>query len=58
MKGSRTAARMRAAVIYDKQLNDRAKAIELYRQEISHDTDTDRIKQAERRLAELTGSRK
>lgn len=58
VKGSRTDARLRAAVIYDKQLNERAKAIELYREEIAHDTDADRIKQAEKRLAELTGMRK
>lgn len=58
MKGSRTDARLRAATLYDKQLNERAKAIELYREEIAHDTDTDRIKQAERRLGELTGQKK
>jgi TolA-binding protein len=58
VKGSRTDARLRAAVLYDKQLNERAKAIELYREEIAHDTDAERIKQAERRLGELTGNRK
>jgi tetratricopeptide (TPR) repeat protein len=58
VKGSRTDARMRAAVLYDKQLNERAKAIELYRDEIAHDTDGERIKQAERRLGELVGNKK
>ncbi len=58
VKGSRSDARLRAAVLYDKQLNERAKAIELYREEIAHDTDADRIKQAERRLGELTGNKK
>lgn len=58
VKGSRTDARLRAAVLYDRQLNERAKAIELYRDEIAHDTDADRIKQAERRLADLTGNKK
>jgi len=58
VKGSRTDARLRAAVLYDKQLNERAKAVELYREEIAHDTDADRIKQAEKRLAELTGNKK
>ncbi len=58
VKGSRTDARLRAALIYDKQLNERAKAIELYREEIAHDTDADRIRQSERRLAELTGQKK
>ncbi len=58
VKGSRTDARMRAAVLYDKQLNERGKAIELYQDEIAHDTDSDRIKAAEKRLGELTGNRK
>jgi hypothetical protein len=57
-KGVTTDARMRAAVLYDKQLNERGKAIELYRDEIAHDTDAERIKTAERRLAELTGMKK
>jgi TolA-binding protein len=56
-KGTSTDARLRAATIYDKQLNDRSKAIELYRDEIAHDTDTERIKQAEKRLNELTGKK-
>ncbi len=54
-KGSRTDALMRAARIYDRGLNERAKAIELYRQEIASDTDQTRIREAERRLAQLTG---
>jgi tetratricopeptide (TPR) repeat protein len=58
VKGSHTDARLRAATLYDKQLNERAKAIELYREEIAHDTDTERIKQAEKRLGELTGLKK
>jgi len=58
VKGSRTDARLRAAMLYDKQLNERAKAIELYREEIAHDTDAERIKQAERRLGELVGPKK
>jgi hypothetical protein len=57
-KGSATDARLRAAGIYDRQLNDRSKAIELYRDEIAHDTDAERIKQAEKRLAELVGQKK
>ncbi len=54
-KGSRTDALIRAARLYDRALNERAKAVELYRQEIASDTDQARIKEAERRLAELTG---
>ena len=55
VKGNRSDARMRAATLYDKQLNERSKAIELYRAVIDHDTDPDRLKQAEKRLAELNG---
>lgn len=54
VRGSRTDARLRAATIYDRQLNERAKAMELYRDVIAHDTDPERIKQAERRLADLS----
>lgn len=57
-KGGRTDARMRAARIYDRQLNDRGKAIELYRDVVAHDTETERIKEAERRLADLTSTRR
>ena len=54
-KGARSDARLRAATLYDRQLNERTKAMELYRGVIQHDTDADRIRQAEKRLAELTG---
>jgi len=57
-KSGRTDARMRAAKLYDKQLNERSKAIEMYRDVVAHDTDVERLKEAERRLAELTGSKK
>jgi hypothetical protein len=53
-KGTRTDARLRAATIYDRQLNERTKAIELYREQIAHDTDVERIKLAEKRLSEIT----
>lgn len=56
-RGTRTDARLRAARLYDKTLNDRTKAIELYREEIATDTDPTRIKEAEKRLAELAGGR-
>lgn len=55
VKGSRSDARLRAATLYDKQLNERSKAIELYRGVLDHDTDPDRLRQAEKRLAELNG---
>ncbi len=57
-KGTRTDARLRAARLYDKQLNERSKAIELYRDVLAHDTEPERIKESEKRLAELTGNRK
>ena len=58
VKGARTDARLRAAVLYDKQLNERTKAIELYRAVVEHDTNPDHIKQAEKRVGELTGRNK
>jgi hypothetical protein len=39
-------------------LSDRNKAIEMYRDVVAHDTDPDRVKEAEKRLADLTGTRK
>jgi tetratricopeptide (TPR) repeat protein len=58
MRGARTDARLKAAVLYDRQLNERTKAIELYRDVLANDTDAERLKTAEKRLAELTGGRK
>ncbi len=55
VKGSRTDARLRAAVLYDRQLNERTKAIELYRAVVENDTNAEHIRQAEKRLAELNG---
>jgi len=57
-KGTSTDARLRAAVLYDKQLNERGKALALYRDVVEHDTDPDRIKIAEKRLTELSGGKK
>jgi hypothetical protein len=57
-KGTRTDARLRAALICDKQLNERSKAIELYRDVIANDTDQNRVKEAQKRLAELTATRR
>jgi hypothetical protein len=50
-------ARLRAARIYDKQLSERGKAQELYREVITHDIDQKRIQEAQKRLAELTGGK-
>lgn len=46
-------ARLRAARLYDHQLNDRAKAVELYRMVADRETDPKQIQEAKKRLAEL-----
>lgn len=58
VKGSRSDARLRAAVLYDRYLNERTKAIELYRSVVENDVDAERIKTAQKRLDELTGGKK
>jgi hypothetical protein len=50
-------ARMRAARIYDRQLQERQRAIELYRDVTTHETDPRRISEATRRLTDLSGTR-
>jgi tetratricopeptide (TPR) repeat protein len=57
-KGSSNDARLRAARIYDARLSERTKAIEMYKEVIAHDTDPARMKEADRRLAELLSTRK
>lgn len=50
-------ARIKAARLYDQKLNNRAKALELYREITTHETDPARMLEAERRIAELSGKR-
>lgn len=50
-------ARLRAARIYDRELQERQRAIELYREVTTHDTDQRRIQEATRRLTDLSGTR-
>ncbi len=50
-------ARMRAARLYDKMLNERARAIELYRDITTHETDAKRLQEAQKRLTELSAKR-
>ena len=50
-----TDARLRAARIYDKQLADRTRAIDIYKEVTTHGTDAKRIAEATKRLAELSG---
>jgi tetratricopeptide (TPR) repeat protein len=57
-KGTATDARLRAATLYDRMLNERSKAVQLYKEVVEHDTDPDRIKVAEKRLSELSGPKK
>lgn len=49
-------ARLRAARLYERTLNDRTRAIEIYRQITTHETDPRRIEEAQRKLTELGGS--
>lgn len=52
---TRSDARMRAARLYDRNLADRARALELYREIISSEVNEQRRAEAERRITELTG---
>ena len=49
-------ARLRAAKLYDRQLRERAKAIELYKAVLNHETDERRRQEAQRRLGELSAT--
>lgn len=57
-KGTISDARMRAAVLYDKTLGERSKAVEMYREVVTNDTNQARVQAAEKRLAELLSVRK
>ncbi len=46
-------ARMRAARLYERNLNERARAIELYKEVTTHEVDNKRVEEAQRRLTEL-----
>jgi hypothetical protein len=47
-------ARLRAARLYDKALNERGRAIELYKLVTINETDQKRVQEAQRRLTELS----
>jgi tetratricopeptide (TPR) repeat protein len=57
-KASATDARLRAARIYDHHLKMLDKAKELYKAVMNHDTDPARVAEAEKRLTELSTTRK
>jgi len=48
-------ARMRAATLYERQLNERNRAIEIYREITTHEVDQKRVEEATRRLTNLRG---
>jgi tetratricopeptide (TPR) repeat protein len=50
-------ARLRAARLYERSLNERAKAIQIYQEIVQHETDQKRIEEAQARLSAL-GSKK
>jgi tetratricopeptide (TPR) repeat protein len=50
-------ARLRAARVYDKQLLERNRAIDLYKEVTTHETDAKQIDEARKRLAELSGGK-
>jgi TolA-binding protein len=52
-----TDARLRAARVYDRQLQERTKAVEIYRLVVAHDTDTKRVAEAQKRLQDLSGTK-
>jgi len=51
-----TDARLRAAELYDKVLQDRAKALQLYREVVNYDGDQSRVEKARRRLGQLSST--
>jgi TolA-binding protein len=51
-------ARLRAARLYDRYLNERARALEIYKEITTHETDAKRIEEANKRLTELGAPRR
>jgi tetratricopeptide (TPR) repeat protein len=50
-------ARLRAARLYDRYLLDRTRAIEIYKEITTHETDPKRLAEAKKRLAELSAKK-
>jgi TolA-binding protein len=50
-------ARIRAARLYERQLNNRDKAVKIYKEITTHETDEGHIEEARRRLQELSNRR-
>jgi len=51
-----TDARLRAARLYDRQLQERGKAMDTYKLVVAHDTDQKRVQEATKRLHELSST--
>lgn len=50
-------ARIRAARLYDKYLQERSHAMDLYKEVTTHETDTKRIAEAQKRITDLSGKK-
>lgn len=50
-------ARLRAARLYERTLNERGRAQEIYKEIVDHETDQKRVEEAQARLAALAGKR-
>ena len=50
-------ARMRAARLYERYQSERARAIEIYKEITTHETDPKRVEEAQKRLTELSGKK-
>jgi hypothetical protein len=50
-------ARLRAAQLYEKQLMERGRAIDLYREVVARESDPKRVQEAQRRLTDLSAGR-
>jgi len=50
-------ARLRAARLYERQLNDRGKAMTIYKEITTHETDDRRIEESKRRIQEMSNRR-
>ena len=50
-------ARLRAARLYERYQSERSHAIEIYKEITTHETDSKRVEEAQRRLTELSGKK-
>ncbi|MGH7172681.1 MAG: tetratricopeptide repeat protein [Gemmataceae bacterium] len=50
-------ARLRAARLYERQQSERGRALEIYRDMVTHETDPKRVEEAQRKVTELSKKR-